>query len=195
MAVGDAAKTFAFTQDDIGLEDGRFKCSFCNQVIEDGQDMFMCRDSSYCTATCRRRGRRAEQDQRLMEGRRCGSVVSTIDSAPSESTASSMAASGQDGGQARNQGGMIRWLVGAAVQRFASMVEGTELLQRVPSNGDHMPSGLQLVGRGVSGGATGGPGDCAEGLISFGLEEDEEDASLRDQAHIPDFVRLIEGGH
>mmetsp|Transcript_109268 Transcript_109268/g.305709 ORF Transcript_109268/g.305709 Transcript_109268/m.305709 type:complete len:127 (+) Transcript_109268:59-439(+) len=42
------------------MQPGMSSCQHCAQQIQEGMDIFMCRDSWYCSRSCRRQGHTAE---------------------------------------------------------------------------------------------------------------------------------------
>eukprot|EP00929_Paragymnodinium_shiwhaense_P045362 TRINITY_DN23184_c0_g1_i3.p1 TRINITY_DN23184_c0_g1~~TRINITY_DN23184_c0_g1_i3.p1 ORF type:complete len:299 (-),score=43.48 TRINITY_DN23184_c0_g1_i3:184-1080(-) len=119
-------------REEVSQGDG-FRCHLCEKIIEDGEAVYMCRDWSYCSAQCRRRGRRIAAMQLEFRRTCSGSVISTIDSAVSESSCTSSAPSRAPPIVPATKGGVIGWILGKVVGKLAKMVEGTDILREVSS--------------------------------------------------------------
>eukprot|EP00929_Paragymnodinium_shiwhaense_P045361 TRINITY_DN23184_c0_g1_i2.p1 TRINITY_DN23184_c0_g1~~TRINITY_DN23184_c0_g1_i2.p1 ORF type:complete len:276 (-),score=33.87 TRINITY_DN23184_c0_g1_i2:184-1011(-) len=185
-------------REEVSQGDG-FRCHLCEKIIEDGEAVYMCRDWSYCSAQCRRRGRRIAAMQLEFRRTCSGSVISTIDSAVSESSCTSSAPSRAPPIVPATKGGVIGWILGKVVGKLAKMVEGTDILREVSSYA------LQISQFGVICDSTGSAIDgCLlrgdGGYDGFATEAFGRSASSASQdsdhhraaAH-SDFARLIEG--
>eukprot|EP00443_Scrippsiella_acuminata_P049173 CAMPEP_0115508012 /NCGR_PEP_ID=MMETSP0271-20121206/72065_1 /TAXON_ID=71861 /ORGANISM="Scrippsiella trochoidea, Strain CCMP3099" /LENGTH=203 /DNA_ID=CAMNT_0002937707 /DNA_START=40 /DNA_END=648 /DNA_ORIENTATION=+ len=115
----------------------------CKQPIGDDMPVYMCRDASYCTATCRRHGRaaarKASGDSCESEGRmwRLGSycTLSAWSSVPttSDATGVSSTISGHAApGAVATAAAALASVLGAGIRKIASFTKGIELL-RPPS--------------------------------------------------------------
>lgn len=196
----------ASTEEDVGdappirheISDGCFRCHFCEKVIEDDEAVYMCRDASYCSASCRRRGRHDAATGGFARTF-SGSIFSTIDSAMSESSRSSSSLSRSSLGATAAVGGVIGWLIGKVSRRLASMVKGAELLRNLSSQAVRT---LGISSLGDASGLSGAPGAAGSLGAQLGAQELERKLSEElhnhfDGEHSPeassDFVRLIEG--
>jgi len=124
------------------IQDG-FCCHYCEKLIEEGEAVYMCRDASYCSAVCRRKGRRVQMVQMEFGRTVSGSVMSTIDSAMSDSSHTSSAVSRSPRPAAA--GGLLGWILGKVGRKLASMVEGADLLRTVSSQAVTGLRGLGLA--------------------------------------------------
>lgn len=133
-----------------GVRCGRFPsnflCSLCERVIEDGMPVFMCRDASYCSSICRRKGRFMETENL----RRCSSgSISVLSSALSDTTKSSCSDSHYTGAKSLGRG-MFTWILNNAVRKIASFVKGTELLRGASADfadRQFLSNGPELLGQ------------------------------------------------
>eukprot|EP00930_Biecheleria_cincta_P036246 TRINITY_DN24870_c0_g1_i1.p1 TRINITY_DN24870_c0_g1~~TRINITY_DN24870_c0_g1_i1.p1 ORF type:complete len:179 (+),score=25.61 TRINITY_DN24870_c0_g1_i1:122-658(+) len=111
-----------------GMGDTSFRCHHCVQVIEEGMPVYMCRDASYCSLGCRKRGRSVEY-ARLIGGPDCASAsnlsVSAWSSAASETTCTSSKCTA-DTVSGR---GVLGWILSAGFRHLSAMAGGTELLR------------------------------------------------------------------
>mmetsp|Transcript_29746 Transcript_29746/g.64813 ORF Transcript_29746/g.64813 Transcript_29746/m.64813 type:complete len:169 (-) Transcript_29746:216-722(-) len=110
-----------------------FLCFHCKRYIKDGESVYMCRDTSYCSQRCRRKGMK---EAKRRSSKSSAASVTTL-SSWSESTMSSSAASRspQAAGSARN--GLLGWIVDAALSKLTSMVDGHEFLRTLSNPAMH----------------------------------------------------------
>lgn len=162
-------------EEQSNFNEGCFRCHHCAKAIEEGMAVYMCRDASYCSASCRRRGR-AE----LQRSRTYSESVSAISSALSETSVTESSASSHCEkdvlGRSDDKGGVFGWILGKAVRKLASMVQGTELLRTLSGAdyGEYPNSFLEHSGN--------------SGSLSWSRQLQEGDLGQPS-----DFVRLIEG--
>jgi len=129
-------------------EDGvRFLCHCCRTLISEGSPVYMRRDASYCSPTCRRKGRfpgRGRKKEgplgRTASGSLFDNLSSYLSNTISVSTESSATGSKKSsrGAQAFQAGrqllrGVMSWVVGKAVQRLVTSMGDGSLVRGVSS--------------------------------------------------------------
>lgn len=168
-----------------------FVCTLCQKLIKEGMPVHMCRDASYCSVSCRRKGRRASANFN------CG--VSTVSSALSDTTHGSSVPSRAAASGEGAQGGVLRWILSNAVRKITSMVKGAELIRTLSSIQDlrdacaaGSSSHLDAPPCGVAGGS---PRNPAEPPGRQRRDPPEVDLAMGfpGLSASADFVRLIEG--
>jgi len=127
----------------------QFLCHHCNQPIGDDMPVYMCRDASYCTATCRRHGRAAARKlsssscEPACEGEPVGAIgrlasdctLSAWSSIPTTSDTTGVSSSTYSGnahGTVATAAAVLTSVLIAGLRKFASYTKGIELL-RPPS--------------------------------------------------------------
>mmetsp|Transcript_6213 Transcript_6213/g.17905 ORF Transcript_6213/g.17905 Transcript_6213/m.17905 type:complete len:164 (+) Transcript_6213:141-632(+) len=110
-----------------------FACHHCAMPIGDGMTVYMCSDVAYCSAPCRRRGRRRAASGDMAPAasgpfeRPLSSHTLSAWSAPTSDQSSDV--QGGEGGAVSAATAMLGWLIGAGLRRFVSLTRGVELLE------------------------------------------------------------------
>lgn len=112
--------------------DSGFFCHHCVKEIGEGMPVYMCRDASYCSAGCRRRGRSAQYAQLmglpLME--EDSEATRTCTASDASTTASDATSADVRSLPPTIQGrGVLHWILSAGFRQLTAMAKGTELLQ------------------------------------------------------------------
>jgi len=142
---GGGAEAFAKEREHVSS----FVCHNCKQPIGEGMTVYMCSDAAYCSAPCRRLGRRSPasdepsalpRSQGPFERPPSSHTLSAWSTTRASDDCSSDAASGQ-GGVASAAAAVLGWLVGTGLRKFVSATRGVELLERPHGSSARLPRG------------------------------------------------------
>mmetsp|Transcript_24026 Transcript_24026/g.46750 ORF Transcript_24026/g.46750 Transcript_24026/m.46750 type:complete len:198 (-) Transcript_24026:509-1102(-) len=132
-----------------------FRCHYCITHIGDGMPVYMCKDASYCSNSCRRRGRRRPSIQTATSDtpgglRQASSTSSNWSSAVSGSGdtthSSSLGGASEKNCQSASnrRRGVLGWIFGEGLRKLTTFIKDTELLRSVSAvtvlaNGEVVP--------------------------------------------------------
>jgi hypothetical protein len=133
-----------------------FRCEYCLELIDDGSPVFMCRDASYCSSECRRRGRslRRAQLESMGDMRRqvSSSNASTWSTMVSDlETCSGSSAPSSQAPPAPMGRGILGWILGEGLRKLASMVKAGELVRAASMESLATPQDARLGGASLRG--------------------------------------------